>query len=108
MPQRNDGIPRTIIEHVEIIEDNSLCTHDIARLCNVSPQWVIEHVEQDILHAQNRDGTYYFSTAMVWRARTIADLEDKFDADPQLAALVADLTEELHLLRNRLSRIDDK
>ena len=32
----------------------------------------------------------------------IADLEHCFDADPQLAALTADLLEEVHALRRQL------
>ena len=36
------------------------------------------------------------------RARRIAQLEHSFDADPQLAAMTADLIEEVQLLRRKL------
>jgi chaperone modulatory protein CbpM len=43
-----------------------------------------------------------FTSASLVRVRRIARLAQVFDADPQLAALAADLIEENTLLRNRL------
>ena len=39
--------------------------------------------------------TWRFASAALTRARRIAHLERAFDADPQLAALAADLMEEV-------------
>lgn len=85
-----------------MIEGEMLRTEDIARLCHRSPDWVMYRVEQEILSAQWKDGVCLFASSTVLRARKIADLETRFDADPQLAALVADLAEEVHALRTRL------
>jgi chaperone modulatory protein CbpM len=40
------------------------------------------------------------------RARRIAHLETTFDADPHLAALAADLMEEVAALRQRLAQLE--
>jgi chaperone modulatory protein CbpM len=97
---------KPLIEYVEVIEGDMLRAEEIARLCDKSYDWVMYRVEQDILSAQWRNGVCYFSSSTVWRARKIADLETRFDADPQLAALVADLAEEVSELRNRLKLLE--
>jgi len=96
----------TLIEHVELIEGEMLRAEEIARLCRTSTDWVMARVQDEILTAQWRDGVCYFSSATVWRARHIADLEAGYEADPQLAALVADLAEEIRELRARLALFD--
>lgn len=96
----------TLIEHVELIEGEMLRAEDIARLCRTSTDWVMTRVQDEILKAQWRDGVCYFSSATVWRARHIADLETSYEADPQLAALVADLAEEIRDLRAKLALLD--
>ena len=96
----------TLIERVELIEGEMLRAEEIARLCRTSTDWVMARVQDEILTAQWRDGVCYFSSATVWRARHIADLEAGYEADPQLAALVADLAEEIRDLRARLALLD--
>lgn len=98
--------PATPIEHVELIEGETLRADEIARMCQVSTDWVMARVEQEILQARWHEGACYFSSATVWRARQIADIEATYEADPQLAALVADLTEELRQLRLKLALLD--
>ncbi len=46
-----------------------------------------------------------FSSQTLVRARRIAHLEHSFDADPQLAALTADLIEEVQMLRRKLQAL---
>jgi chaperone modulatory protein CbpM len=41
----------------------------------------------------------------VLRIEQLARIEQTYDADPQLAALVADLVEEVRDLRRRLDRV---
>ena len=57
-----------------------------------------------MVHAVYRDGTYYLSSATVIRVQQVAKIEQTYDADPQLAALVADLVEEVQHLRQQLKR----
>jgi chaperone modulatory protein CbpM len=47
--------------------------------------------------------TWRFTSAALVRVRRIANLESAFDADPQLAALAADLMEEVARLRRLLA-----
>jgi chaperone modulatory protein CbpM len=46
-------------------------------------------------------GTWRFSGASLLRARRMRQLERDFDAVPELAALVADMLEEIDSLRSR-------
>ena len=53
-------------------------------------------------HAESVAGVWRFSAAAILRARRMRDLERNFEAVPELAALMADLLEELDCLRARL------
>jgi len=88
-----------VVEHIQVIDGEMLQTEEVARLCCVTTHWVHTRVEQEILHAVMRDGTYFFSSQMLYRAKQVANIEHQYDADPQLAALVADLVEEVRTLR---------
>jgi chaperone modulatory protein CbpM len=101
-----EGMPMPDVR-VEIIEDAVLRLEDVARLCCVSTEWVLARIEGEALHAQWRDGGWCFTSQELWRARQIAAVEAQFDADPQLAALVADLLQEVRALRSRLTLHDE-
>jgi hypothetical protein len=49
-------------------------------------------------------GTWRFSREHLRRARRMREMERVFDAEPELAALVADLLDEVDDLRARLRR----
>lgn len=96
---------------VHVLEEASLTIHQFARACNVSETWVVARVTIGVLelHAGLADEAHVadtqhwrFSGQGITRARRIADLERSFDADPQLAAMTADLIEEVQQLRARL------
>ena len=96
-------------EPAELLDQTMLSLHELARHCRTSPQWVIEHVQTGIISYDNDGSTaaisneqWRFSSQSLVRARRIAQLEHSFDADPQLAALTADLIEEVQLLRRKL------
>jgi chaperone modulatory protein CbpM len=55
-------------------------------------------------HAESVAGIWRFSGAALQRARRMRRLECDFDAVPELAALVADLLEEMDTLRLQLRR----
>ena len=93
---------RFVVEQVQVIDGEMLHADDIARLCCVTTQWVHARIEQEILHAVMRDGTYYFCSQMLFRAKQVASIEHQYDADPQLAALVADLIDEVRALREKI------
>lgn len=91
------------VNHVDLIDGEMLHIEEIARMCCVSNEWVYTRIEQEILHAVNRDGRYYCTSAMLFRAKQVANIEHQYDADPQLAALVVDLVEEVQALRNQIA-----
>jgi|AntAceMinimDraft_1070359.scaffolds.fasta_scaffold03261_9 chaperone modulatory protein CbpM len=89
---------------VQMLEAEALPVEEIARLCCVSMEWLEARIEQEIIYAVRRDGRYYLSGAMVYRVQQVAKIEQTYEADPQLAALVADLMHEVQQLRRQLNR----
>jgi len=89
-----------------LLEEACLTVDDVAGACSVPPEWVRVHVEEGLLsNAEGATvGEWRFGCRELWRARHIRRLERDFDAAPELAALVADLLEELASLRARLRR----
>lgn len=79
----------------EILEDGAFSADDLSRACGVSLAWVHARVAEGILAVDPSSGAGRFGVLTLMRARRIAQLESTFDADPQLAALTADLMEEV-------------
>ena len=112
------------------LADDGLSLDELVRVCAVSREWVVERVEEGLLPAsgfagaradafaaaergstaQCEDGpasvsnaaVWRFSSRAVWRTRRMHTLERDFDAVPELAALAADLMEELERVHQRL------
>lgn len=78
----------------------------LCRMAGVTEDWLHEHVTLGVLQVRSSAaGTEWrFDAADLRRVRRIADLERDFDAVPEMAALVADLEDELAQLRARLQR----
>lgn len=95
-------------ELVELLDDAALSLHELARGCAMSPHWVHLHVEAGVLQPLQGGAAveWRFAGATLTRARRIAQLEQIYDADPQLAALAADLMEEVARLRHQLGLLD--
>jgi len=91
---RND----TASQEGELLGESALSAEELARACGVAVTWVHTHVQEGVLGGQGGR----FGSATLVRARRIVHLEHCFDADPQLAALAADLMEEVADLRQRL------
>jgi chaperone modulatory protein CbpM len=72
-----------------------LTLEEVAVVCAVRIEWVRERVAEGLLPAR-------FDTRVVRRVRRMHALERDFEAAPELAALMADLLEELDALRARL------
>ncbi|MHA7601818.1 chaperone modulator CbpM [Alicycliphilus sp. T452] len=91
----------------ELLDEQARLTlDDLARSCCMAPGWVIERLEAGLLHGEQAGGHWQFTSATVVRARRLARLESTFDADPELAALTADLIEEVTALRQRLRQLE--
>lgn len=89
-----------------VLEESSLSLEQLADLCAVEPEWVLRHLEEGLISASRLEsGNWYFSSVELTRAKRIVSIERDFDALPELAALVADLQEELDSLKSQLLRL---
>jgi chaperone modulatory protein CbpM len=87
------------------LEGACLTLDELCSACAVGPDWVAAHVIEGRLYAAGTERSQWrFSSHELTRVRQIRRLEIAFDADPDLAALVADLLEELESLRAQLRR----
>ncbi len=88
-----------------VLDEAALSIDELACACAVSTEWVVHHVREgsfgEVTAAMQE---WRFSSRDLGRARRIRALERDFDAVPELAALVADLLEELDDLRARVRR----
>ncbi|HJV51449.1 MAG TPA: MerR family transcriptional regulator [Noviherbaspirillum sp.] len=99
-------------EHVALLlEDAQLTVDELATSCAVSREWIIEHVHAGVLLVQPGaaqpdpdPARWLFSGIDLRRTRRLSDIERGFDANPELAGLVADLMDELERLRMRMRR----
>lgn len=90
----------------ELLDDRALTLEELARACCRAPEWVSARVEAGVIETTTpgrRASEWHFTSTTLVRARRIAQLEATFDADPYLAALTADLMEEVAQLRRRLA-----
>ena len=94
-------------EHLAILLDETrLSLDELAVSCSVSRDWIIQHVQAGVLLAEpGADPSRWSFTGFdLLRARRLRSLERDFDANPELAGLVADLFDELERLRARQRR----
>lgn len=82
--------------------DDWVPVEDLARACRVELDWIMGHIDDEVLPARRREGRYYLQCSAIWRLQQMHRIERQFDADPHLAALVTDLLEELRSLRRQL------
>lgn len=85
-----------------LMEDSWLTIEQTAMACAVDPDWLLRHIQDGLFpQAESVAGIWRFSAASIRRARRMRAIECDFDAVPELAALVADLLEELDQLRSK-------
>lgn len=90
-----------------LMEDSWMTLEQVAAACTVEPAWLIAHIEEGLFpHAESVAGTWRFSGVSLLRARRMRQLERDFEAVPELAALMADLLEEMDILRAHTRRSD--
>jgi chaperone modulatory protein CbpM len=88
-----------------LLDESALSADELACACSVTVEWVVRHVDEGSFGRRAASvAEMRFSTRDLGRARRIRALERDFDAVPELAALVADMLEELDNLRARLRR----
>ncbi len=83
-----------------LLDDTWLTLEQVAAACAVEPQWLLRHINEGLFpDAESVAGVWRISVVGLKRARRMRQMERDFDAVPELAALVADLLEELDRLR---------
>jgi chaperone modulatory protein CbpM len=88
-----------------IAEDACLTLEQLCAACALERDWLIVRVREGLIPAAGSAAAEWrFTTATLARARRMRDLERTFDAVPELAALMADMLEEMDVLRARLRR----
>ena len=94
---------RTVLIGALIQEEACLTLEQLCGACGVDPDWVAAHVLEGRLQPPGEHPSQWrFGSRDVARVTTIRRLQIAFDADPELAALVADLMEQLNELRAQL------
>jgi chaperone modulatory protein CbpM len=88
-----------------LLDEVALSLDELACACAVDPNWIVERVEAGFLGnvVAGQITRWRFNGAELARARRLAAVERDFDANPELAALVADLIEEVERLKTRLN-----
>lgn len=86
-----------------LLDEAGLTLEEFARACAVERDWVETRVREGLLSVGGEaPQAWRFTSVHLRRARRLRWLERDFDAVPELAALVADLLEEVEALRGRL------
>ena len=89
----------------DILEDACLTLEQLCAAAALEREWLVRHVQEGLIPAAGTTVTEWrFTTLHIVRARRMRDIERTYDAAPELAALVADMLEELDRLRARLRR----
>lgn len=85
------------------LEGACFTLEDLAAACAVEPEWLAQRVGEGLFPAPGGQAAEWrFTAASLRRARRMRDIEHAFEAPPELAALVADMLEEMDALRARL------
>jgi len=87
-----------------LLDDAALTLEELARACQVEPDWVVRHVQAGVLGGDGsvQVTTVQFRSVDLDRARRLLSVERDFDANEDLAGLVIDLADEVRRLRARL------
>ena len=87
----------------DILDETTLSLDDIAQACSVRAEWVVQKVEAGLLTCSIQESsTWHFASADLTRAKRLVAIEQDFEANEEVAALVVDLIEEIERLKQKL------
>ena len=96
-----------------LLDEVQLSIDELARACAVERTWIVQHVQDGFLecisiklmsYSDEGENEWRFASRELVRARKLVSFERDFDANPEVAALLVDLLEEIAELRRRLSK----
>ena len=77
-----------------------LTLEELCSACALERDWLVLRVREGLIAAEvGGDTGLRFTTTTIARVRRMRDIERTYDAAPELAALVADMLEEMDALR---------
>jgi chaperone modulatory protein CbpM len=86
-------------------DDACLTLDELCSVCALERDWLVVRVREGLVPASGAtDAEWRFTTTTLARVRRMRDIERTYDAAPELAALVADMLQEMDELRARLRR----
>jgi chaperone modulatory protein CbpM len=86
-------------------ETDFLTLEQLCSVCALERDWLVVRVREGLIPATGATDTEWrFTTTTLSRVRRMREIERTYDAAPELAALVADMLEEMDALRARLRR----
>ena len=91
-------------------EMDFLTLEQLCSVCALERDWLVLRVREGLIpalgdeDARSDHSTWRFTTTTLSRVRRMHEIERSYDAAPELAALVADMFEEMDALRARLRR----
>lgn len=89
-----------------LLDESWLPLEKVAGACLVDADWLLQHFNEGLFpHMECVEGIWRIAGGTIARARRMRQVERDFDAVPELAALVADLLEELDDLREQVRRL---
>ena len=91
----------------QLLDETALTLDELAHACGVEPDWVVQHVRAGVLggNVTVEVTSWRFGSGDLGRARRLLQIEQDFDANEDLAALVVDLGDEIRRLRARLAAL---
>jgi chaperone modulatory protein CbpM len=88
-----------------LLEETWLTLDQVAAACCVDPVWLTQHIEEGLFpQVESTAGVWRLTGVALLRAKRMQQLERDFESGPELAALVADMLDEIDTLRARLRR----
>ena len=86
-------------------DDACLSVEELCSVCALEREWLVVRVREGLIPAAgSSEGEWHFTTTALARVRRMREIERAYDAAPELAALVADMLEEMDTLRARMRR----
>jgi chaperone modulatory protein CbpM len=84
---------------------DSFTLEELCAACALEREWLVVRVREGLIPAAGAgDAEWRFTTTTLTRVRRMVEIERTYEAAPELAALVADMLEQMDELRARLKR----